>query len=251
MGNLFLGFPVARAKIADMISTSAPPLAHKTQHQDGGTDEIDVTGLVGAGGGGLPLGDFTVMSSLIEALTGFNTIATGNASVTLTPLSAVLATGTPANNKATIYKEIENADLYYTFGKNLHFRTVLILQSLTSVTSDFYIGVGSPVISPHVGVKIVNGVLSGTVGNGAQETTVFLQTIATTGFNATRGISILFTSGISCKFYVNGTLLGTITTNLQDSFDFASRLIHGEVSNPGVAESKTMKVQPFSLIFTN
>jgi xanthosine utilization system XapX-like protein len=47
MGNLFQGFPVTRAKIADMIASDAPPALHKLQHQASGTDEITVQGLLG------------------------------------------------------------------------------------------------------------------------------------------------------------------------------------------------------------
>ena len=43
MANLFIGFPVPRAKIADMIEGAAPPLDHATQHEYGGDDAIDPT----------------------------------------------------------------------------------------------------------------------------------------------------------------------------------------------------------------
>jgi len=45
MGNLFLGFPVARSKIADMIRGSASPIEHHARHESGGDDEIDISGL--------------------------------------------------------------------------------------------------------------------------------------------------------------------------------------------------------------
>jgi len=51
MSNFFLGFPVSRAKIAEMIEGYAPPISHHGRHEDGGDDEIDCTGLTGAGGG--------------------------------------------------------------------------------------------------------------------------------------------------------------------------------------------------------
>lgn len=45
MPNLFSGFPVSRAKIAEQISGSAPPINHVTNHENGGTDEISLAGL--------------------------------------------------------------------------------------------------------------------------------------------------------------------------------------------------------------
>jgi len=55
VGNSFIGFPVPRARIADMIAGSAPPTLHKTQHQNGGDDELDLSGMEGAGGVAFPL----------------------------------------------------------------------------------------------------------------------------------------------------------------------------------------------------
>lgn len=40
MGNLFIGFPVPRAKIATMIEEAAPPLIHGLEHQPDGNDPI-------------------------------------------------------------------------------------------------------------------------------------------------------------------------------------------------------------------
>lgn len=44
MGNLFIGFPVPRAKIATMIEEAAPPLEHVANHEPDGTDPIVLPG---------------------------------------------------------------------------------------------------------------------------------------------------------------------------------------------------------------
>lgn len=44
MANLFIGFPVPRAKIADMIIGSAPPLEHVANHLPDGSDPIVLPG---------------------------------------------------------------------------------------------------------------------------------------------------------------------------------------------------------------
>ena len=71
MANLFIGFPVPRAKIATMIEEAAPPLEHAQNHEPDGSDPIVLPGdittdqllqwngekLIGvdpAGDGGLP-----------------------------------------------------------------------------------------------------------------------------------------------------------------------------------------------------
>jgi len=40
MANLFIGFPVPRAKIADMIEGAAPPLEHVSNHLPPGSDPL-------------------------------------------------------------------------------------------------------------------------------------------------------------------------------------------------------------------
>ena len=49
MGNLFIGFPVPRAKIADMIIGSAPPLEHIPNHRPNGSDPLVLPGDIDPG----------------------------------------------------------------------------------------------------------------------------------------------------------------------------------------------------------
>ena len=44
MGNLFIGFPVPRAKIATMIEEAAPPLEHYANHEPDGSDPLVLPG---------------------------------------------------------------------------------------------------------------------------------------------------------------------------------------------------------------
>ena len=49
MGNFFLGFPVPRAKIADMITGAAPPLEHIVNHLPPGSDPLVLPGDISSG----------------------------------------------------------------------------------------------------------------------------------------------------------------------------------------------------------
>jgi len=53
-----------------MIATSAPPTLHHTNHEKNGIDEIDCTGLTGAGGGGgisLPTNEYRTYFDTLDA----------------------------------------------------------------------------------------------------------------------------------------------------------------------------------------
>lgn len=49
MGNFFLGFPVPRAKIAEMIEGAAPPLEHIVNHLPPGSDPLVLPGNISSG----------------------------------------------------------------------------------------------------------------------------------------------------------------------------------------------------------
>lgn len=238
MGNLFLGFPVARAKIADMISTSAPPLAHHAQHENGGSDEIDATGLTGAGGGGIGIADFFIYGSTGEAITGWNqtNIGSGSSSAGYPGLS--LQTGTTASSQALITKGPGYAAPMLTFSKDRIFVTNIRFVSPTSVTGTFDICSGGITTQKHIGFKVVDGVLKGSVGNGTTETTVDLQTLGTGTYTVQRDLKAVFTTGVKCEFYVDGVLLGEITTNLPSGVASIPTLVSFNAENPGVTQNK-------------
>jgi len=248
LGNLFLGFPVARAKIADMISTSAPPALHHAQHENGGSDEIDATGLTGAGGGALFPLDIYLFTAPLESLSGYNQTVNGSASIVLAGDGITLDTGATANSEAYLDKQNYVSTTISAWSKSRQFEAHCYISSDTSKTGTFWLISGNKSSSRHIGFKILNGVLYGSVGNGSAETTTALQTLGASAFTAQRTLKAVFTATVDCKFYVDGVLLGTITTGLPTGTTSANQLFFAYVENTGVAQDKFIIISSMNTI---
>ncbi len=247
MGNQFLGFPVSKAKIATMITGTAAPSAHHTQHENGGSDEIDATGLTGAGGGGIGIADFITISLPFESVTGYTSTLVGSGSVTAEAEGLYLQSGATASSTAKAVK------LANTFLKHLNYSKDIVLnfnvkfKSFTDAVSDFLIRVGGETFSKHIGILVVDGVLKGSVGDDNLETMITLETLGTTTYDKTRSFHIVYTAGVDCKFYVDGVLLGTITTNLPTSWDtFGASGFRAWSKNKTSAANKYIQITYFN-----
>ena len=226
--NLFIGFPVSRAKVADMISGSAPPTLHASQHEDGGSDELDVTGLVGAGGSGISLSSFFPISETFSSIDGYSQTVQNGGSITLTSASLNLRTSSTAAGRASLYKDSGSSKSWTSWDKDKVFTVDFSFLYAATVCDYIYIQHGKNGTNKHIGFKIIDSVLYGTVGNGSAETTVTLETFTTPSTSIVRILTAVFTAGVDCKFYVDGALLGTITTGLPSGVDTSVRLFQAE-----------------------
>ncbi len=245
MGNLFLGFPVARAKIADMISASAPPSLHKTQHQLGGTDELNVTGLTGAGGGGLALDSLYTFGSVFESLSGYTTTPTGSGATTVDASGVVMSTGATGSSLARCDKSTTHVTPYNNFSRNRTLIANVRFDSLVSVTATFEIFTGGRSTTRKIGFRVAAGILKGAVANGTSESTVDLQTLGAGAYSVQRSLKAVFTAGSKCEFYVDGVLLGEITTNLPSGIGSSMNIFMARAENPAVAEDKYLTISAF------
>lgn len=81
---------------------------------------------------------------------------------------------------------------------------------------------------PHIGFKIINNELYGTVANGAGESTLLLATIP---IEYEAKLEAVLTPGAECRFYVNGEDKGALTTHLPSGGMDAAEIFHAKISN--------------------
>jgi hypothetical protein len=92
-----------------------------------------------------------------------------------------------------------------------------------------WFGAGSSAnTQPHIGFKLINGTLYGTVGNGSSESTISIETITS---QVNRRLECVFTPGVECRFYVDGVDKGALTTNLPTGTNYADYLFAASVYN--------------------
>ena len=246
MSNMFLGFPVARAKIADMISTSAPPANHHTQHENAGSDEIDVTDLVGAGGISFPFTDI-YFSLLFESSTGYEVYLVGSAYSEVTAWGLELATDVTSSSSASAYKRVHQVNPALSWDKNRQFVIHTYYSSDADEVATMWMITGEPGTSRHVGFYVANGILYGTVGDGSSQTTVALLTLGVAAWEYIHSLKALWSPATKAEFYIDGTKIDEITTGLPSGETSADQILYLSVENLTSANDKS--IQPGNWTF--
>ena len=85
----------------------------------------------------------------------------------------------------------------------------------------------------HIGFKLINDTLYGTVADGTTETTLQLETL-TAAVN--RRLECVLTPGTECRFYVDGVDKGAITTNLPTGTLKSFYMLYSTVHNTEAAD---------------
>ena len=248
MPNSFLGFPVPRAKIADMIAAAAPPSLHHAQHENGGSDEIDATGLTGAGGSGIGIKDFFIFTSSFESLDGYLQNTAGTGTITLDHPCVILDTGLLATGEARLYKDMQAYFPFPNWGKDAVFSLYATFDSNTSNNGRFRIFCGDSVDFGQIGFEVEAGVLYGMCAKSSAHATVALQTLGAGSYYEFRFLQAVFTAGSKVEFYVDGVLKGEITTNLPTVTEIFTTFFSAEVNNLSFAQSKILYLTSFNFV---
>lgn len=152
--------------------------------------------------------------TIFESIDGFFKSTAGTGTIVLGSDGVDSATGTVSGNENQITKTCRNAGTTaFTWDKSKSGKYSILIQ--TDVDNhEAKIGVGSLSVltERHIGFKIINGVVSGTVANGTTESSLSLRSISN---NFVYILEFYYNSeDSSVNFYINGTSWGSITTNI-------------------------------------
>ncbi|TET21422.1 MAG: hypothetical protein E3J78_03995 [Candidatus Cloacimonadota bacterium] len=259
MGNMFLGFPVPRAKIALMIEGAAPPLNHKENHEPDGSDPLILPGDISAGqiikwngtkfiGSAAPPGglgnryddhDFFFTTRFLS-LDGFETWITLDGTLTFEEEHLLINSSTTPNSVAGLYKRVDYSLPALTWDKARKFKCNLKLKSLTNKYGEIWIGMGSQTDGNRIAFTVKDGVLKGFTSSSSSPSTVVLETLGTSSYDETRNLECVFTPGSKAEFYINGSLIDEITTNIPSGSAGADCPIDLAVKN--LAEGKIIAI---------
>ena len=245
MGNSFIGFPVPRAKIADMITGSAPPIIHHEDHESGGDDEVDCTGLAGAGGITLPWSDL-YWEMIFLSIDGFYTSDGGEGTVSVMEDGVCLHSGNAAGSYAALRKVIGHTWTPLTWDKKRQIRFALYICSDTDNIGDFYLCSGDAPTDRLIGFLARAGVLYGITRSNGAETLVEVRTLGLSDYRGNLALEVKFYPGERCDFYVDGVLEGTSSENLPAGTSDAREIISLKVENLTTADRKYMTIAMFS-----
>ena len=232
MGNMFLGFPVPRAKIADMIATDAPPTLHKENHEAGGKDELDCTGLVGAGGLTLPWDDFIYLAAF-ESLDGYRTTQAGGGAITIDGEGLCLETGGTSGDEYSIKKALNDQPIPMTWEKNKQFVTAANFTAGGATAGYQFIGIGNYASGNCLGFRVVDGKFEAFARKGGSEETYEIADWSAGAYDHQKRLKIIHNAGVDVEFWVDDVKVCTFTTQVPEGTSNAQILIHSIVKNTG------------------
>lgn len=244
MPNMFLGFPVPRAKIAEMIAGAAPPTVHHTWHYPNGSDPIadpadisagqllewDGAKFVGqtGGAGGISTEyddpDYFFFD-WFTSLDGFYVTSSPADGVTLSENHLALATQGGATDWASAMKTPDTLFPLWDWAKQAKFKTEVLFAANSDSLPKFDVIWGDADTGRHFGFVVQDGKLYGSVGNGSAQTlTAALADWGSSGYYETHKLEAVY-KVTSVDFYVDDVLAGTLTTGLPGGTTAARRFM--------------------------
>lgn len=234
-----------------------------TGHWDVGGFRIENLGAPLAVGDALRVGDFNEVLKAIQKHLGvfwFNNnwlpsgmIAngvTGSGSISWSDAYVSIWTGATSGSYAYVKKDAWGISGAYSwdnkryFGVHVYFSTYSA-QYIHVVTGFLNLAGSSTNTFRHIGFKLINGDLYGTVSDGTTEATLPLETLTT---SVRRRLECVLDPGVECRFYVDGVNQGAIATNLPAGTIRANNMLYAYVYNTEAAnkyfyiyESRTLQ----------
>lgn len=204
MPNTFLGFPVPRARIAEMVAS------------------VDLYAAKGI-----------TWLTLFDSLDGIYKASSPAGGVSLTSTSIQLATNNAGTSWASAYKDPSEFKSQPSWAQGVKFKTDATFSSSPASGGRIDLVAGSPGTGRHVGFCVIDGILYGTVGNGTTETkTPALENWGASGYYQTKTLEVIY-DGTKAVFYVDGVEKATISTGLPTGTTHARILWRAFVQNLG------------------
>jgi len=212
---------------------------HADTHIDGGTDEIvkalnpgAVLGAMRKIGRGIYwfCNHWRPSGMLVYSIGGSGGIAWVD--------SLQLFTGTTADSYAYAYKDVYGELPGLTWDKKRYLgvlASIDISPGNSWVISGLCPFKGPETTARHIGFKILDGTIYGTVADGAAESTLEIETLVGT---ATRRLECILDPGVECRFYVDGVDKGAITANLPSGTLNDEVLFRGNVHNTAAEDRR-------------
>jgi len=160
-----------------------------------------------------------------------------------------LDTGTTSGSTVKTYKRFYGFNNTYSWDKKRVFGAEVYFSSYTNqvvwIVSGWITDItASSATDRHIGFKLVNGTLYGTVADGTTEATLTLKTLSS---DAHMTLEYVYTPGSEVRFYVDGVDKGAITTNLPSGTINALYALFASVYN-SAAEQKRLNIYDIRVI---
>ena len=167
----------------------------------------------------------------------FNTVS-GSGSLDWVTSLVTSKTGATLDSYALLYKITYGLSLTsYSWDKKRFFEVFVYLETYSAQNIHIVSGenpnTGAANTRQHIGFKLIDGTLYGTVANGTTESTLQIETLTAAVY---RRLECVLTPGTECRFYVNGVDKGAITTNLPTGASDSHYMLRSTIHNTEAAD---------------
>ena len=176
--------------------------------------------------------------TFFESIDGFQDASTGTGAPTVDYNGLNLSTGATSGSECYLIKGTTTLKLF-TWSKSRSIKTVV--TSLNTANSpEIFVTTGciNTATDNHFGFQIIGADLYGHNGNGS----IASQTNLTDRFSSgvPRTLEAIFDPGVDIKYYVDGVLRATVTTNLPTGTDLSWEVFNGYIKNATAADRGTV-----------
>lgn len=213
--NLFLGFPVSRSKFAEVAGR---PL-----------------------GAALPFDDF-YHQTLFESIDGFQQVITGTGDIIISQSSVELYVDAVINDRASIKKSPSTAIVALSWDKQRTFRVSLGFESNNDSTVNFWLSTGDILSASGFGLYVDLGKVYARTVNTFGTTDVEIADLGLSGYFQKYVLKIVFTPTVDCKFYLDGVLKATITTNLPTGTTDSNKIFQAIAKNLAATDTGSLYI---------
>ena len=246
MGNSFIGFPVPRAKIADMITGTAPPAIHATQHETGGSDVLDGTKIPGAGGVTLPFSDY-FYNTRFDSIDGIRQSASGGGSLALNYQQLEIECNGVNNAFAQIEKTPNFPCVQLSWDKNREFKTQVNFKSAVVANTIMVVGTGYLHNNTGFGFTCIDGIFKAVSQVGAVQEEFIIEDWSAAPFSEDRRLRAHKTGANEIKFYVDDVLVYTATTTIPSGTSYNEKVMYMFVWNNGESGQTWIRLSDFTI----
>ena len=204
MPNLFLGFPVSRAKFADV---SAQALVGNLPHTN------------------------LYWTSFFDSVDGFNYLLSLGVTFTLPAWYVKLQVVITLNSRVRISKETRHSIIAFDWAKDRTWRAKVRVVSDVDSALEVWIGTGYVFSRECLGFVFTGGFIYARAATDVSNTDVQVENNPAGGFDVEHSYKIIYTAGIKAEYYIDDVLVATITTDLPTGTDEAEILTHLELRN--------------------
>lgn len=262
MGNLFMGFPVPRAKIAEMIEGTAPPTLHIVNHLPDGSDPIvipedidadqllqwDGAKFIGTDeptpGMTFPWDDY-VFQTHFESLDGFDTFTQDGGTIALTHEKVLFTTTGTSYSQAYLRKLPTHPPITLTWDKPRKFSTSVRFKLDAGVTGTYYVTIGNPFSTNAIGFRVDNGVFRATSKDVTGNEMYTIEDWSLDPGTYNRHLAVDYDPPNYPRFYVDGILVYTADTRKPTGITNAPRILYFNVGNPTNGHAQELSFSEF------